>query len=87
MLGLGDDTEFILIGLGCIGLAASLISIPVVPECLEAIEDCEELNYDPAEINNETSALFVTSTGVGETIGPIASAITNHHFGFVAAQD
>lgn len=39
ILDLGDDAELILLGLGFIGFAASLISIPVMPECLEAIED------------------------------------------------
>jgi hypothetical protein len=48
-----------------------------MPECLEAIEDRADLNYDPEEVNNLISGIFVTSTGVGETLGPIASSLLN----------
>jgi len=39
ILGLQDDADFVLLGLCLIGAAASMISIPVMPECLEAIEE------------------------------------------------
>jgi hypothetical protein len=38
-------------------------------------------------VNNETSSLFVTSTGLGETLGPVISSVVNHYHGFTAAQD
>jgi hypothetical protein len=62
-----------------------MISIPVMPECLEAIEEDKDLNFDPDLVNNETSALFVTSTGLGETLGPVISSYVNHYHGFTAA--
>jgi cyanate permease len=77
----------VLAGLCVLGLSASLIAIPVMPECLEAIEDRTDLNYDPEEVNNLISGIFVTSTGVGETLGPIASSLLNKYFGFNLAQD
>lgn len=74
-------------GLCAIGVAASLMAIPVMPESLEAVESDHHVNYDPEEINNEISSIFVTSSGVGDTIGPIASSILTACYGFTGAQD
>lgn len=52
IFGLVDDSNIILGGLCLLGFSASLIAIPVMPECLEAIEDRTDLNYDPEEVNN-----------------------------------
>ncbi len=52
LFGLENDANMILAGLAVIGFSASLIAIPVMPECLEAIEDRSDLNYDPEEVNN-----------------------------------
>lgn len=87
IFGLANDANMILAGLAVVGFSASLIAIPVMPECLEAIEDRNDLNYDPDDVNNQISGIFVTSTGVGETIGPIASSILNKYYGFNLAQD
>jgi hypothetical protein len=62
-----------------------MIAIPVMPECLEAIEVRTDFNYDPDEINNEISGIFVTSTGIGEIFGPITSSILNELYGFTRA--
>lgn len=85
MLGLDADADFVLFGLCLCGVAAAMIAIPVMPECLEAIERRTDFNYDPDEINNEISGIFVTSTGIGETFGPIASSILNELYGFTRA--
>jgi hypothetical protein len=45
--GLENDANMVLAGLCVLGLSASLIAIPVMPECLEAIEERTDLNYDP----------------------------------------
>ena len=37
-LGLEYDADEVLVGLCMVGLAASMIAIPEMPECLEAIE-------------------------------------------------
>lgn len=52
IFGLVNDADLILCGLCIIGFSASLIAIPVMPECLEAIEDRQDLNYDPDDVNN-----------------------------------
>ena len=82
IFGLSNDSNMILAGLCLLGFSASLIAIPVMPECLEAIEDRNDLNYDPEEVNNQISGIFVTSTGVGETLGPVASSVLNKYYGF-----
>jgi len=52
IFGLENDANMVLAGLCVLGLSASLIAIPVMPECLEAIEDRTDLNYDPEDVNN-----------------------------------
>jgi hypothetical protein len=85
VLGLDADADFVLLGLVFIGIAAAMIAIPVMPECLEAIEEAQDLNFDPDEVNNEVAGIFVTATGIGEAIGPIVSSMLNHHYGFTIA--
>ena len=52
---------FIFIGLCLVGLSAGMITIPVLPEMLEAIEEDSELSqrYDIESIENYTSGLFI----------------------------
>lgn len=45
-LGLDNDPVCIMIGLAIVGVAASQIAIPGLPDMLEAIDE-EGLNYDP----------------------------------------
>lgn len=68
-----------------IGASASMIAIPAMPECLEAIEEKKEFNYNPDQVNNEISGIFVTSTGIGETIGPITSSFLNYNYSFTTS--
>jgi len=53
---------FIFLGLTLIGLSAGMISIPVLPEMLECIEEDEELaqKYDRESIENMISGMFVS---------------------------
>jgi len=62
-----------------------MISIPVLPDMLEAIEDADDLNYDMEEVNNIIASVFVTCTGVGEAIGPILNSILKEFYGFERA--
>jgi sugar phosphate permease len=52
---------FIFVGLCLLGLSAGMITIPVLPEMLEAIEEDQELSakYDLESIENYTSGLFI----------------------------
>lgn len=53
---------FIFLGLCIIGLSCGMISIPVLPEMLECIEEDEELSqkYDTETIENVISGLFIS---------------------------
>lgn len=86
-LGLENNPAMIILGLMIIGAAAGMISIPVLPEMLEAVEERNDRDYEPEELNNYISGLFVTCTGVGEFIGPVLSSFLNERYGFRVAQD
>mgnify|MGYP002632962513 CR=1 FL=1 len=53
---------FIFLGLCMIGLSAGMVTIPVLPEMLESIEEDEELSdkYDMNSVENYISGLFVS---------------------------
>ena len=87
LMGFENDADFVLAGLCMIGVAAGMIAIPVLPEMLESIEEKEELGYDPDKMTDVISSLFVTSTGVGEAIGPIVSSLLIDAYGYTEAQD
>ena len=86
-LGLENNPAMIILGLMIIGAAAGMISIPVLPEMLEAIEERGDRNYELEELNNYISGIFVTCTGLGEFIGPVLSSFLNDKYGFREAQD
>ena len=86
-LGLENSPVMIMLGLAIIGAAAGMISIPVLPEMLEAIEERNDKNYNLEELNNYISGIFVTSTGIGEFIGPVLGSILNARYGFRESQD
>ena len=68
---------FIFIGLCIVGLSAGMITIPVLPEMLESIEEDPELSmkYDMESVENYTSGLFIAFQSMGEALGPIAGSI------------
>ena len=86
-LGLENNPALIILGLIIIGVAAGMISIPVLPEMLEAIEERKEKNYNQEELNNYISGIFVMCNGLGEFIGPVLSSFLNEKYGFRASQD
>lgn len=53
---------FIFLGLCMIGLSAGMVTIPVLPEMLECIEEDDELadKYDMVTVENYISGLFVS---------------------------
>jgi len=84
-LGLDRSSTTIMIGLLILGCAAPMISIPILPDMLEAVEDSEHLNYDMEEVNNVIASVFVTCSGVGEAIGPMLNSLLVHHYNFERA--
>ena len=86
-LSLENSPTMIILGLMIIGSAAGMISIPVLPEMLEAIEEKKDRNYNMEALNDYISAIFVTSTGLGEFIGPTLSSMLNVKYGFRESMD
>ena len=85
--GLENNPAMIMLGLMILGVSAGMISIPVLPEMLEAIEHSPNNNYNPEELDNYMSGVFVICTGLGEAIGPTLSSSLNEAYGFRIAQD
>mmetsp|Transcript_42711 Transcript_42711/g.65582 ORF Transcript_42711/g.65582 Transcript_42711/m.65582 type:complete len:121 (-) Transcript_42711:539-901(-) len=57
-----EGTVFIFLGLCIIGLSAGMVSIPVLPEMLEVVEDDPKITeiYDMRSIENIISGLFIS---------------------------
>ena len=78
IIGLKQDANLAIFGLSLIGLALTMASIPIVPEC-------QELMFTDTKAHNtlaqkSISRVILFSTGIGETMGPIVStqlALTN----------
>lgn len=81
-MGLENNPAMIMLGMMIIGCSAGMISIPVLPEMLESIELNPNLKYNPEELENYLSGLFVISTGLGEAVGPTLSSCLNEAYGF-----
>ena len=81
-LGLENNPAMIVIGLMILGASWAIMSIPVLPEMLEAVEMKADLNYNAEELDNFISGIFVISNGIGEAIGPILSSFLNDAYGF-----
>lgn len=61
-----------------------MISIPCLPEMLESIEEDPELAsiYDPEQVENFISGLFVIVQSLGEAVGPMISSSLAEAYGF-----
>ena len=77
----------ILCGLVVMGLGAPMVSIPVLPEVLDSLEQRKDLNYDQDQVNNRVTSYFVCATGIGEAVGPITSSSLEHLVGFSHAYE
>jgi len=66
-----------------------MVSIPVLPEMLEAIEEDPEVakKYDVETIENFISGLFISFQSIGEAVGPICSSYLTSIFGFEVSQE
>ena len=66
-----------------------MITIPVLPEMLDAVEDDESLksHYDMQVVENLISGMFVSVQSIGEAIGPIVSSYLTDKFNFQYSQE
>jgi len=83
------ETFFILWGLIIIGMSAGMVTIPVLPEMLDAINEDKELieKYDNEYIQNIISGLFISFQSIGEAAGPILSQTLITYYGFQTAYE
>ena len=81
-LGLENNPGMIVLGLMILGGSWAIMSIPVIPEMMEAVELRQDLNYNSEELDNFISGIFVVSNGIGESIGPVLSSVLNDSYGF-----
>ena len=58
-LGLENNPEMIITGLIILGISWGIMSVPVMPEMQEAVEQREDLDYDEEELDNFISGIFV----------------------------
>lgn len=85
-LGLENNPAMIIMGLMIIGAASGMVSVPVLPEMLEAVQEAR-FNYDMHELENRISSLFCFATGIGESLGPIVGSSLYTAYGFHFAQE
>ena len=85
-LGLDNNPAMIIMGLMIVGAASGMVSIPVLPEMLEAVAE-NNLKYDMHELENKISSLFCFATGIGESLGPISGSTLYTAYGFRFAQE
>lgn len=80
---------FLFLGLCIIGLSSGMISIPVLPEMLEAVEEDPEITekYSVETIENLISGLFVSFQSIGEVTGPVVSSFLVETFDFRTSQE
>ena len=80
---------FIVIGFISIGLSASFIAIPCLPEIIDSIEEDKKLNqlYDREILHGVVTGLFVMLQCLGEMIGPVLGSSLAETYGFANAQN
>ena len=78
---------FVFLGLCMIGLSTGMITIPVLPEMLESVEQDPELaqKYDISSFENLISGLFIMFQSIGEALGPLMSSVLTEWFDFATS--
>jgi len=80
-------SEVILLGNAVFGLGFSMVTIPVMPEIIEAIEGRYlKGSYDEQTLYNNISGYFVMCQAAGESFGPFLSSILELNFNFRPTQ-
>jgi len=86
MLGLENNPALIILGLMILGTASGMVSVPVLPDMLEAVQEAK-FKYDMHELENRITSLFCLATGIGEVMGPIIGSSLYTAYGFHFAQE
>lgn len=92
--GLSDEEQwhhtsyFVLTGTAIFGIGFSMITIPVMPEILEGIEEREDLieQMDENTLYNNLAGYFVVCQAFGESAGPALSSTLYIRLDLVSTQ-
>jgi MFS family permease len=77
-------SAFVLVGTAIFGIGFAMVTIPVMPEILEAVEDRKDMstNMDEQALYNNLSGYFVVCQATGESLGPALSSLLELRFDF-----
>ena len=76
---------FVIFGLIIFGFATAMVTIPVMPEILDAIEEANEgEDFNEESLHNNLSGYFVVAQGLGESLGPLTSSLLENRYEFRA---
>jgi len=81
MLGFPDSLGIMIGGICLLGVAISLIFVPLLSEIIEAVQEKEGLGENPI-LNDKASAVFNASYATGCVIGPIIGGCLSDAVGF-----
>ena len=84
---LPESLSWLIFGLVIEGLALSLVTIPIFPEILEAVESRFPHYKNSNELNDVAAGLFNAALGMGDIFGPVTSSLINRKLGFEYSQD
>ena len=88
----GDSKYFtlilVLLGLVLLGCGTAMVTIPIMPEILEGIEDHPRWQgqFDEEILQNNVAGYFIVCQAIGETVGPLTSSFVKLQFRFRPAQ-
>lgn len=80
-------SAFVILGIIIFGFGFAMLTIPVMPEILEAIEETyNEGEYDDQTLYNHLAGYFVFGQALGESLGPALSSLLNARFDYTSTQ-
>ena len=87
MFRIRDSPKIVFSGLCLLGLSASAITIPVLPEMLDSIVQKWPQLENTKELNDVSAGYFNGSLGIGEALGPAIASLLVASMGFRSSCD
>jgi len=81
LLGFPDSLGIMIGGIVLLGIAISLIFVPLLSEIIDAVQEKEGLPENPT-LNDKASAVFNSAYATGCIIGPIVGGCLSDAYGF-----